>query len=107
MTKVVSINAEQTKSMQDVAFNVDVAPVQAVLDRVKYGRLQLSWDGNVLRVRVPTRDGDPPLDASVIANLNSKFAAAESELASETKRAADKHKQQLLFLSQQTGLPLA
>lgn len=98
--KVVSINAEHTKSPNEVAFNLDEAPDADLVTELTYGVLAFKLKDNVLIVSLP--DGSPQLTAESIGTLNHKLA----QISADRQAAAAARARMLQAIATNTSLPL-
>ena len=102
--KILSINANHTVDTNNVAFNVDAPPAAGVMEKIKYGKLSIRFENNLLHVR--SGPNESPIDGTVVKNLASKIEEAENEVVSDKTQMELKHKQALEKLSKTTGLPI-
>lgn len=100
--KIVSLNAELTKSATDLAFNLDEEMTPLVKAYLEYGVLELDYSGDVLFVKLPSNSSEG-FTAANVTILNEKLAAAKTIIDEyETKQQAE-----LESLARKLNLPLA
>jgi hypothetical protein len=102
--KIISINAQHTKSQHDVAFNVDIPPAAGVMEKISYGNLRIRFQDGLLFVRA--NQDDPGISERVVNNLNVKISEAERLVAAEIAEQAHKHAAIIESVSKLTGLPV-
>jgi hypothetical protein len=100
--KIVSLNAELTKSATELAFNLDEEMTPLVKAYLEYGVLELDYSGDVLFVKVP-EDSAEAFTAANIITLNEKLAAAK-DIIDQYERS---QRSKLEGLAEKFNLPLA
>ncbi len=100
--KVLSINAEHTKSPKHIAFNTDEDLTGDLIRCIEFGTVKVSGSGKLLIVQLQEDDSELFTSESVDA-LNDKLAAAVGELAD----LARKRQRILENIARQAGLSLA
>lgn len=99
--KVVSINAEQTLSPQEIALNVDEDLTPEFIAKIYYGALKFSGSGRTLVVQVPSNSSET-FNSHSVQTLNAKL----QDISEEYATAEAKRQQMLQSISANTGLKL-
>ena len=102
--KILSINAMNTKSAHEVAFNVDAPPAAGVMDKVSYGQFVISFEDGLLHAR--SRKEHPEIGKVVVENLSAKVVEAERLVAAEIAHQKRRHAAMIESVSKSTGLPV-
>ena len=71
--QVISINSSKTISQHEIAFNLDSSIPKGFAERLAYGNLQISSDGDVLIVKIPSNDENVWVTEQSIITLNKKI----------------------------------
>jgi hypothetical protein len=104
--KIVSINSAKTEDLQNIALNVDVPPLPGVMDKIRYGKLRISFEDGVLWVRLPSEDS-APIAADTISTLQGKIDDATKDVKDAEARALARHRDVLASIASRTKLPVA
>lgn len=98
--KVVSINAEQTLSPQEVALNVDEDLTPEFIAKIEFGSLKFRGAGRTLVVLLPSNE--VAFNARALEILNERL----KDISDEYAATAAKRQQMLQSISASTGLKL-
>lgn len=103
--KIVSINAKETTSANSVAFNVDAPPAEGVMALIKYGTLNIQFEGGLLYVS--SRPNEPTIGKTVLNNLSEKIIEAERTISQKIAEKFSRQQDAVNQVSNDTGLPIA
>ena len=102
--EVISINKKRTKSRADITFNIDNAPLEEVVRKLKYGTLHVRLENGCLRIS-GAKD-DISIKAHVVKEICDRINTLEKEIDEEQARELAKREQMLSDISRITELPL-